>query len=106
MRGVQGRGREEMVALAEREERAALERQVGAAKLRLTREVGRFLLCLVPDAVDLNLAFHDQQARNISSAERLRRAHALIGYPEWEPTLVTELRSEVEELSANQRKNV
>jgi len=36
----------------------------------------------------------------------LRRAHALIGYPEWPPALIAELRGEVEELTANQRKNV
>jgi len=83
-----------------------LERQVDAARLRLTREVGRFLLCLVPHAVDLNQAFHDQQTRNIASAERLRRAHALVGYPDWQPSLVAELRGEVEDLVANQRKNV
>lgn len=97
---------EAMVGRAALEERAGLERQVAAAKLRLTRELGRFLLCLVPDAVDLNQAFHDQQARNIASAERLRRAHALVGYPEWAPALVAELREEVGGLTANQRKNV
>lgn len=95
-----------MIAHAAAEERAGLQRQVDAARLRLTREVGRFLLCLVPDAIDLNAAFHEQQARNIVSAERLRRAHALIGYPDWTPELLSELRQEVGTLSANQQKTV
>jgi hypothetical protein len=97
---------ESMVARAMREERAGLERQVAAAKLRLTRELGRFLLCLVPDATDLNQTFFDQQTRDISSADRLRRAHALIGYPEWAPSIVADLRGEIAILSINQRKNV
>jgi hypothetical protein len=97
---------EAMAARAALEERAGLERQVAAAKLRVTREVGRFLLCLDAEAMDLNEVFHAQQGRNIASAQRLRRAHAHIGYPEWPPTLVAELRGEVTELTANQRKNV
>lgn len=97
---------EGMVARATHEERAGLERQVAAAKLRLTRELGRFLLCLDPNVLDLNQEFHTQQLREIASAERLRRAHAMVGYPEWPPTLLAELRGEVEDLTANQRKNV
>ena len=30
----------------------------------------------------------------------------MIGYPEWAPTLVAELRREVEDLTVNQRRNV
>jgi superfamily II DNA or RNA helicase len=97
---------EAMIERATREERVGLERQVAAAKLRLARELGRFLLCLVPEALDLNQVFHEQQARNIASADRLRRAHALIGYPEWAPALVAELRGEIEDLTVNQRRNV
>jgi hypothetical protein len=95
-----------MVARAVREERAGLERQVAAVKLRLTRELGRFLLCLVPDTTDLNQALYEQQTRDISSADRLRRAHAMVGYPEWAPSIIAELRDEIAILSVNQRKNV
>jgi superfamily II DNA or RNA helicase len=103
----EARGRvEAMVARAQAEERAGLQRQIDAARLRVTREVGRFLLCLVPDVIDLNAAFHEQQSRNIASAERLRAAYSLIGYPEWSPEVVRELREEVASLSANQQKTV
>lgn len=95
-----------MKAKAMHEERVALEQQVAAAKLRLVREVGRFLLCLDPDGMDLNVAFHAQQLRDIASAGRLRRAHALVGYPEWPATMVTEIRQEIESLTTNQMKNV
>ena len=52
---------EAMIERAALEERVGLERQVAAAKLRLTRELGRFLLCLVPEALDLNQVFHDSR---------------------------------------------
>ena len=97
---------ERMIARASEQERAGLKRQVEAASLRLTREVGRFLLCLDPRTVDLNQTFHGQQLRDIASADRLRRSHSLIGYPNWPAELVQELRAEVSGLAANQRKNI
>jgi hypothetical protein len=66
------------------------ERAVGAARL-----VG------IPAGPPVHLLL-----ANITSAERLRRAHALVGFPVWEPALVAELSAEVEDLTTNQRKNV
>ncbi|MEK7667532.1 MAG: hypothetical protein AAB409_02680 [Gemmatimonadota bacterium] len=74
-----------------------------AARLRLTRELGRFLLCVAPDAADLNQVFHTQLTRDIASAVRLRHAHEHVGYPEWDPGLVAELRAQVRKLTAGQR---
>lgn len=87
-------------------ERRGLERQVEAAGLRLQRELGRYLLCLDPNAADLNQTLHNQRQRDIASAARLNQAYELIGYPQWDPELVSDLRQEAGRLTANQRKNV
>ena len=95
-----------MLAHAVREERTGLERQIAAAKLRLTREIGRVLCCLAPDTADLNQAFYEQQEREIALADRLRRAQMLIGYPDWPPSLVAELRREIASLTIAQRRSI
>jgi hypothetical protein len=97
---------EAMKREAARRERRGLERQVEAARLRLLRELARYLLCLDPDATDLNQVFHTQRTRDIASAVRLARAHELVGYPEWDTVLVEEMRQVVRGLGANQRQNV
>ena len=97
---------EAMKLEAARRERRGLERQVEAARLRLLRELARYLLCLDPDAADLNQVFHAQRTRDIGSAVRLARAYDLVGYPEWDTSLVEELRQVVRGLGPNQRDNV
>jgi len=96
----------EMQERAAAREREGLERQVAAARLRLTRELGRFLLCVAPDAADLNQVFHAQMTRDIASAERLRHAYEHLGYPKWDPSLVSDVRAQVRDLGASQRKSV
>jgi len=97
---------EAMSAKAARRERRGLERQVEAACLRLLRELARYLLCLAPDASDLNQVFHAQRARDIASAARLARVHELVGYPDWDAAVLEEMRRAVQGLSPNQRDNV
>lgn len=96
----------EMCGEADGRQHRGLERQVGAARLRLLRELARYLLCLDADASDLNRVFHAQRSRDIASALRLGRAYELVGYPEWDAGLVAEIRGVVRTLTANQRENI
>lgn len=97
---------EQMQERALRRERRGLERQVEVARLRLLRELGRYLLCVDPEALDLNQVLHAQRLRDIASAARLSRAYDRVGYPAWDTALVEELRAEVRTLGANQRKSI
>lgn len=87
-------------------ERRGLERQVAAARLRLVRELARYLLCVAPDAADLNAVFFGQLTRDIASAIRLRRVHDRISYPNWESAFVADVREQVRRLTAGQRSSV
>lgn len=95
-----------MAADAARRERDASERQVTAARQRVLRELARYLLCVDPEAVDLNAVFHAQMLRDVVSAQRLRRAYDLVGYPVWNAVLVDDVRSRVGGLSASRRDSV
>ena len=88
-----------------REERAA-RRQIEAARLRLTRELGRYLVCAVGRSVDLNATLYGLMSRTSVGAPRLRRCHdTLGGYPEWPPALCKELDSFFNRLSEGQRQS-
>jgi superfamily II DNA or RNA helicase len=97
---------DEMRAHAEQEERAALERQVDAARRRLLGELGRFLACAREKDEDFNAAFHRWMQRGGQTAALLVRAHGLVGYPEWEAGLLETKMEEADGLTTNQRKNV
>lgn len=97
----------QMEKRAAQREREALQRQVEAARLRLLRELGRYLVCLGEGTADLNGTLHRQMNRDIASAERLRRAlgkDRLDGYPEWPPALCEELDSFAAALPESQRR--
>ncbi len=86
------------------QEREALERQVGAARLRLIRELGRYLACLGAGPEDLNRKLYEQMNRDMASSRRLRRCLDRLGdYPEWTPDLIQDLERFVAGLSENQR---
>lgn len=87
-------------------QRRGLQRQVEAAWLRLLRELARYLLCLDPEAADLNQIYHAQRIRDIASAARLGRVHDRVGYPAWDEQLIEEMRSHVRALGANQRQSI
>jgi len=90
---------------AAQREREGLERQLSAARLRLQRELGRFLACLGAGTEDLNGLLHQQMSRDIATAQRLRRClEKLGGYPDWPPDLCRELEDFAGVLTENQRK--
>jgi hypothetical protein len=85
---------------ANRKERAGLERQTSAARLRLLKELGRYLACLGEGTVDLNGLFHRQMSRDIASAQRLKKClDRLGGYPEWPSEFCRELEEYASGLS-------
>ena len=95
----------DMEERASQRERDGLKQQLEAARLRLRRELGRYLMSVGPVAPDLNGAFHHQMTRDIISAQRLKQCYdKLGGYPEWPPDLREELEAFAAGLSENQRK--
>jgi hypothetical protein len=105
-RGCAERAVAAMREIAAREERAALERQIEAARRRLLRELARFLGCAGDTIEDFNTVFHRSMQRGGQVGALLVRAHGLVGYPDWPTDLVRTAREFAERLSANQRKNV
>jgi len=95
-----------MIEHAAREERTALERQVGAAQRRLLRELGRFLAAAATSDETLNSAFHRSMMRGGQVGSLLARAHALVGYPDWPDNLDEEMREYAKGLAINQRANL
>ena len=84
-------------------EREGLERQLHAARLRLQRELGRYLACLGEGTSDLNGLLHRQITRDIASAHRLKKClERLGGYPEWPTSLCSELQAFSDKLSEAQ----
>lgn len=81
-----------------------LKRQKEAARLRLLREIGRYLVALEDAAVDLNGLWDLQMSRDIASAVRLRKAlEKLDGFPEWPAEVRQEFAIFARNLSPNQR---
>ena len=95
-----------MERVSQEREQAGLERQLDAARLRLKRELGRYIKCLNPDSADLNGTLYQQMTRDIAGAERLRQALEKLGgvYPDWDSSLLRELDSFVQSLSEGQRR--
>lgn len=94
-----------LAARAAQREREALLRQREAARLRLQRELGRYLVCLGQSTSDLNGVLHQQMQRDIASAARLKNClDRLGGYPEWPGDLCQELERFAAGLSDNQRR--
>ncbi len=79
--------------------------QLAAARLRLTLELGRFLVCLGTTLDALNAVFYEQMNREHATAARLRRCYARFGddYPEWTPEIRAELLRFASEVTGNQR---
>jgi superfamily II DNA or RNA helicase len=94
-----------MSADAERRESAALSRQTGAARLRLLRELGRYLVCFEEGAADLNGILYREMGRDTSTAGRLAQVFARLGsdYPDWPQWLLRELDAFHTNLAPNQR---
>ena len=93
---------------AEKRERKALERQLEAARIRLQRELGRFLICLGEGKTDLNRVMYEAMKSDSGTAKRLRECmRRLTGssdtYPNWPEDLVVELREFLEQLAPSAR---
>ncbi len=83
----------------------ALARQVSAARLRLLRELGRYLICLEGDTSNLNGILYRQMTRDIASAGRLRTClERFCDYPQWPPELLAELFDFHQQITPNQKK--
>lgn len=81
------------------------ERQLEAARLRLTRELGRFLYCLAGGETDLEWFWQEQMIRNTATAIRLRQCREKLGGPiQWDLDLVWELKKFFQNLNENQIK--
>jgi superfamily II DNA or RNA helicase len=95
-----------MESQAAAREAAALQRQTDAARLRLLRELGRYLMCLGAGTADLNGVLYQQLNRDIATAQRLQRCLDRLGgnYPEWPDDLCRELSAFFASLTENQRK--
>jgi hypothetical protein len=95
----------EMEARAVERERIALERQVSAARLRLTRELGRYLVCLNEGTDDLNAVLHRQISRDLPGAARLRECYdRLGGYPQWDAATLRDLQAFENDLPEDRRR--
>lgn len=78
--------------------------QVEAAKLRLIKELGRYLVCVEEDVGDLNAVLYEQMKRKTASSQRLENCmNTLGGYPQWPDSLMEELREFLDELTPNDR---
>jgi len=79
-------------------------RQIMAAKIRLTKELGRFLMCLGGTG-ELNAIFNQQMSQNTPTAIRLKQCFEMLGnrYPDWSMELRQELEDFYENLPTNKR---
>ena len=78
--------------------------QAEAARLRLLKELGRYLVCIDEEVGELNKTLYRQMNRDIASKQRLARClDKLGGYPEWSELLKDELKCFLEGLKPNDR---
>jgi len=86
------------------QEENALASQINAARLRLIRELGKYLVCLGASTDELNDSLYKQMSRDIASARRLQKCIDMLGgYPEWHVDLRRELEHFAEALTEGQR---
>ncbi len=85
--------------------RSAMNQQVEAARLRLLRDLGRYLMCAGNGDTDLNGVWHHSMLRDIAGAARLKNCHdRLGGWVEWDAAMLSDLASEYEHLAGTQKK--
>jgi hypothetical protein len=82
-----------MTREASEREQFAAQKQVEAARIRLSRELGRYLVCGGADPHSLKQAFYQQMKQSTGTAgARLKQCFdRLGGYPEWPPDFCREL---------------
>ena len=95
---------ENMIKRAKEIEEKGMKRQIEAARIRLLKELGRYLVCVDQDIGDLNQVLSKQKNRDIASAQRLNKClQKLGGYPDWPETIIEELREFLDGLTPNER---
>lgn len=78
--------------------------QVEAARLRLLKELGRYLVCVDEEIGDLNQVLFRQMKRDIASAQRLEKCLGKLGgYSDWPETILEELKEFLDSLTPNDR---
>ncbi len=95
---------ERLAEAATQRERSALASQGAAARLRLQRKLGRYLVCLGHGASNLNEIFYHQMQRDIAGRYRLQQCYKKLGYPDWPADMVRDLEEFVARLGDNQRR--
>jgi hypothetical protein len=86
-------------------EREGLDQQLEAARLRLEKELGRYLACLPSGTQDFNDLLYDQINRDIATSQRLKQClEKLGGYPQWDEALRCEAEAYAANLTDSQRK--
>lgn len=94
----------QMARRADEIEKEGKRLQAEAARLRLLKELGRYIVCITEEVGDLNNILYKQMNRDIASKQRLARClEKLGGYPEWSESLKDELKCFLEELKSNDR---
>jgi len=90
---------------AAQREQESLQRQREAARLRLLRELGRYLVCLGEGVSDLNGILYHQMSRDIASAQRLKQCLDKLGdYPDWPTELCHDLDAFDQQLTEAKRR--
>jgi hypothetical protein len=78
---------------------------IKAARLRVTQELGRLLVCFPPDTDDLDGKFHRLASEATPTAERLKIVFDRLGaYPDWDTEHLADLRGFRDALSPAQIK--
>jgi superfamily II DNA or RNA helicase len=98
---------EAAMACANERERDGLARQLQAARLRLLRELGKYLVSVGQGTDNLNEVLYRQlQREDIVSRERLKRVLARLGvdYPDWPDYLLEELAAFDRRVTSNERR--
>jgi hypothetical protein len=94
----------QMARRADEIEKEGKRLQVEAARLRLLKELGRYLVCVNEEIGDLNTTLYKQMNRDIASKQRLARClEKLGGYPVWPDSLREELKDFLDGLKPNDR---
>jgi hypothetical protein len=77
-----------------------------AARLRVTDELGRLLVCFAPDTDDLNGKFHRLASEATPTADRLKAVYNRLGaYPDWDSDHLADLRGFRDTLAPTQVKS-
>jgi len=96
---------QEMEVAASEKEYQGLLNQTDAARIRLTRELGRYLVSQGAGTDDLNNFLYQMITRGLEGARRLKKALEMLGgYPEWDTETLRDLTAFASGLTDNQIK--